>query len=263
MLVGLACLLLIVVLSNGCGLGDDPDWLEAEAKSPDGRLIARLWCENFCDVAERATLTVSPADAPVALSRMHPDDAPEGILPERDRVAAVYGMEPGAEGPGQWRLEWRDPKLLVVATRCLSADGAAGPPPARRFRDVTIRFVNISSPSCAPAAPRTNGEAPRDRRLYLWLNGADDHVPTSVPAPSGPLERASINRLGEAARACGATELFYDDYGLSGSEVSLPSTGDDLALVNCVRQKVRFGFNASRSTQAEWNRGQQGEHIGL
>ena len=147
-----ASLLLTASTLDGCSLGDDPDWLEAEARSPDGRLIARLWCENFCDITEKATLTVSPADTSIGLRRMHQEGL-EGQLPERDRAVSVYELDPAVNGSNQWRLEWRTPQLLVIAGRCLSADGAAGPPAPRRFRDVTILFADVSSTHCERAPP--------------------------------------------------------------------------------------------------------------
>jgi hypothetical protein len=57
--------------------------------------------------------------------------------------------------------------------------------------------------------------------------------------------------------------LLFEGEPLNGDEVSMPATADDIAFVECVRRKVGFGFNASRSTPKAWYQGSRGKVIEL
>ena len=126
----------VAALLTGC---DDPDWLIAEARSPDGEHIARIWCENFCDVTGRGALTISPADRSIVLQKAPGDFPPQGQLPERDRVAEAYADEQTPD----WRLSWASRSQLVVAGRCLTIGNADVVPPSQRFGDITITFLRF------------------------------------------------------------------------------------------------------------------------
>ena len=133
--------LLASLLLAACAWLDDPDWMVAEARSPDGTRVARIWCENYCDITGRGTLTISRADRSMMLERRESGFPPQGHLPEEDRVAQAYADE---ETP-VWRLAWRSPSHLLVGAPCLTADSLAGPPP-QRSGDVTIEFLRLPCP---------------------------------------------------------------------------------------------------------------------
>jgi hypothetical protein len=112
-----------------------------------------------------------------------------------------------------------------------------------------ILVALFSMVSCSKETPDTN---PGAHRLYLWLHGADELVPEHINPGKGG---GSAIRLGEALKACGSKEFAMEFYGLTGEAVLLPSTSNDAILVGCVRRHVDFGFNASRATPAEWQKG--------
>ena len=132
----------LAALLSACTLLDDPDWMVAEARSPDGRRVARIWCENYCDITGRGTLTISPASRSVKLEGSQSGFPPHGYLPEEDRVAQAYADE---ETP-VWRLAWRSPSRLLVGAPCLTSDSVADPPPSQRSGDVTIEFLRLPCP---------------------------------------------------------------------------------------------------------------------
>ncbi|UYY78956.1 hypothetical protein [Sphingomonas sp. R1] len=95
--------------------------------------------------------------------------------------------------------------------------------------------------------------------LYLWLHGADDLVPESI----NPSQKsgASAIRLGEALRLCGVKGFTVVSHGLSGEEVYLPSTENDIRIVRCVKSHVTFGFSANRALPTNWKRGEHGQPL--
>jgi hypothetical protein len=111
---------------------------------------------------------------------------------------------------------------------------------------------------CGCGAERAAVEDLDRPRLYLWLAGADDHIPPSVPSRATVQEQPSSHRLAEAVVQCGGSAFEIDGEPLSGEEVSMPSTGDDERMIECVRSRVGFGFNASRFTRRLWSNGQRG-----
>lgn len=110
--------------------------------------------------------------------------------------------------------------------------------------------------ACVEREPDRNAQAPD---LHLWLYGADDLVASQVH----PLQRggASAIRLGEALRTCGINSFTVESHGLGGERVYLPSSKDDAVIVGCVARHVTFGFNASRITPAEYERGEEGSKV--
>lgn len=93
-------------------------------------------------------------------------------------------------------------------------------------------------------------------RLYFWVYGADEYVPTHF---NPGYRSASAIELVEALQACGSTEFEMGLYGLDGEEVSVPSSVNDEQLVNCVRKRVPWGFNASREQPSRWRKGERGK----
>lgn len=110
----------------------------------------------------------------------------------------------------------------------------------------------------AACSVKESGTKAQDPNLYLWLGGADDHVPESINP--GRRAGASAARLGEALRVCGVNSFTVENYGLGGEEVWLPSSNNDAAIVGCVKKHIDFGFNASRASAADWHEGKRG-HI--
>ncbi len=130
------------------------------------------------------------------------------------------------------------------------------------MRSAALLILCIAPVVSGCSAPReVNGR--HEERLYLWLYGADDQVPPSIPGPVGKTEPASALRLMEAVRGCGADSIIVEYHGLGGEEISVPTTLNDRAVVECVRNRVRFGFNATRSTPSMWGDGQRGLPIFL
>lgn len=116
-----------------------PDWLLAEARSPDQSLVARLWCADFCDVPEASTLTISPASRQIALERPAHDEFLEGRLPDEDAAFLVF-----RDGPSL-KLRWVNSSVLIVEGRCLREENfnaRANTP----FRGVKVRFLDVASP---------------------------------------------------------------------------------------------------------------------
>jgi hypothetical protein len=57
--------------------------------------------------------------------------------------------------------------------------------------------------------------------------------------------------------------MKFEGEPMTGEEVSVSSTSRDRAFVRCVRERVHFGFNATRSTPALWADARRGEDIEL
>lgn len=127
---------------SGCSALEGPDWLVAEAASPDRRLVARLWCEDFCDVPEAASLTISPASRPVAIERDN-FAAAEGDMPAGDFVVRVFRE---VEHPP--KLSWIGGSTVVIGGRCLT-DGNYRPLSDLRHKAITVRIE--SSGPCGKA----------------------------------------------------------------------------------------------------------------
>ena len=119
-----------------CSALEGPDWLVGEAPSPDGRLVARLWCEDFCDVPEASTLTISPVTRHVGIER---DEfgAREGQVPEGDTVARIFRNK--VEEPLE--LKWSDAATLTIKGRCLT-DGNYRPLAEVRVGRATVRIID-------------------------------------------------------------------------------------------------------------------------
>lgn len=105
-----------------------PDQVTQEARSPDGALVARAWCVDGCDVFQSRTLTISPADLPVA-----------EYLPASHSVRRIWIIE--ADDP-QLELRWTGERHLIVGGECLS-DGDYRPLTGQRNGDVTIEYRRL------------------------------------------------------------------------------------------------------------------------
>lgn len=90
-------------------------------------------------------------------------------------------------------------------------------------------------------------------RLYLWIYGADDLVPSQLQGRAAKRHPPSVRALAEAAVACGRTEFHVQGDAISGQEVSLPSGTDDRRLVLCMQARTGFDFNATVATESDWN----------
>lgn len=97
----------------------------------------------------------------------------------------------------------------------------------------------------------------QQERLYFWVYGVDEQVPTDFNPGRRP---ASAIELGEALRACGSPDFELVEHDIFfGQEVSVPSSVNDVQLVNCVRKRVSWGFNASREQPSRWRKGERGK----
>ena len=106
---------------TGCAAGDEDSWLLLGERSPEGGQVARLWCPNLCDVDEDVSLTVTPADHPLALHRNVPGFPAEGEMP----VANVVWTGHRQLVDGLSRLRWRDATTVEVTLPCIA--GAVRP----------------------------------------------------------------------------------------------------------------------------------------
>ena len=136
-----AGLLAGALLGNACSALEGPDSLVAEARSPDGTRVARLWCEDFCDVAAASRLTVSASSRLIELERPHPDGYPEGDMPDDDVALRIFRNE---NGPGL-ALSWLSASNILVTGHCLT-DGNFNP-----LATVSFRQTRIDSRDLAPA----------------------------------------------------------------------------------------------------------------
>ncbi|MFA9201037.1 MAG: hypothetical protein ACEQR8_07605 [Cypionkella sp.] len=131
---------LLATAGGACSALEGPDWLVAEARSPDGQLVARLWCEDFCDVPEAATLTVSPSGRPVEVERTEFGTV-EGEMPDGDALLRIFRRE-AERAP---TLEWTTATTLVVAGRCLN-DGDYRPLGGIEANGVKVRIADEAPP---------------------------------------------------------------------------------------------------------------------
>lgn len=106
------------LLLGSCGSPDDPDWLVASARSPDGTRVARLWCPDRCDVPGSIAITLSPVTRAIALERGTNGFPPQGDLPEED-VALRFDAG-GSEG-APVAARWTGPDELTVTAACPAA----------------------------------------------------------------------------------------------------------------------------------------------
>ncbi|WP_448661894.1 hypothetical protein ACG3SL_14575 [Sphingomonas sp. CJ20] len=117
-----AAALLLPLLAAACGGIEGEDWILVEARSPDRTHVARLWCEQECDVAGRLTLTISPASRHIALNPSEVPDFPaEGRVPDQDVRAtfAIAQVRTKAEPDGaEAQLRWRDARTVEVLAPC-------------------------------------------------------------------------------------------------------------------------------------------------
>lgn len=123
---------------------DDPDWLLSEHRSPDGRLVARLWCENLCDVPGKHTLTISPAARAVAVEPSEVDGFPaRGPLPVEDRAIDAYvsTAERGTDVLPPVEARWIASDRFQLSGECLT-DGSYRRLRSMRFRDVRVAIVD-------------------------------------------------------------------------------------------------------------------------
>lgn len=121
-------------LLSGCSLLELDDELRGEAVAPDGRLVARAWCLDGCDVTTGRTITIAEAGR-----------RPGRRAPARDIVQRVYIAEnDSAEVTLRWIGDWK----LQVAGPCL-AGADLRPLAEQRVREVSIEFVRIpATQSC-------------------------------------------------------------------------------------------------------------------
>ena len=110
-------------------------------------------------------------------------------------------------------------------------------------RLIFILAALLGAAACAKDPPRKPLNA---HRLFLSIRSADDFSPEMFNPGKGG---ASVLDLAGALKACGKQELIVEDFGLAGGQVSAPSAGNNVAVVNCVRRQVAFGFDARRGTQ--------------
>jgi hypothetical protein len=93
----------------------------AEATSPDGTLVARLWCRHRCEVPEARTLTVSPADRSIdrgLLDQLFLDGREEARkMPVEDVLLRFWS---GISARPQ--LRWDGPRSLRITSTCLRDD---------------------------------------------------------------------------------------------------------------------------------------------
>ncbi len=94
----------------------------SEAPSPDGAHVARLWCENLCDVPGRLTLTISPATrvverTPSPLSGF----PPAGTMPDEDVVRRI-SLDTAKAGMGV-AMEWEGAGALALVAPCVMDHG--------------------------------------------------------------------------------------------------------------------------------------------
>lgn len=115
-----------MLLSGGCGPIELPDQLGLQAISPDGRLIAREWCVDGCDVPQSRTITVSAAPS-----------APSGRLPAGDAALRVWIAE---HDDARLAMRWTAERALRIEGDCLS-DSNYRPLPPQKFKGVTLAFV--------------------------------------------------------------------------------------------------------------------------
>ena len=144
-----------LALLTACSAFNGPDWLVGEARSPDGAQVARLWCEDFCDVGAASTLTISPASRRILLERKRADKLPEGELPRADVALRIFRDE--ASPP--LRLDWLNAGTLLITGHCIS-DGNYKPLTAGSFRTVRIRFRDVSRPGQCEPGLRDNALMP-------------------------------------------------------------------------------------------------------
>lgn len=120
-----ALALALPLLAVACSGTEGEDWMVAEARAPDGRHVARLWCENQCDVAGKLTLTISPASRRVSITPSTVQGFPgEGQMPAEDVRGSFYvaHVETRAEPDGaETLLRWSDAATLEVQAPCPDA----------------------------------------------------------------------------------------------------------------------------------------------
>jgi hypothetical protein len=127
------------LLLISCSVFEGPDSLVGEARSPDGARVARLWCEDFCDVPSSARLTISATSRSLQLEREHADEWPEGEMPEDDAVIRVFRDE----GSASLTLRWSDASTLVVGGHCLT-DGNFKRLAGTSFEGIQVRFQDMA-----------------------------------------------------------------------------------------------------------------------
>lgn len=127
-------------LLAGCNAGPGQDWLIASAGSPDGRYVARAWCEDLCDVPGRLTLTLSRPDRVMPVSPVDPPFPPKGDAPADDFVLLV--RDGNAPDFPSARLVWTDPRTLKIALPCPEADVGNPAPPRLTARGITLHIVS-------------------------------------------------------------------------------------------------------------------------
>ena len=110
------------------------DWMVGEAASPDGQLVARAWCEDGCDVASGRAITIGPATT-AATPRLPKDDLIERVVIRQSDAAFL--------------LRWTGSRTLQISGECLHY-GDYQPVPDRRWRGVSIDFVNLPSATPCP-----------------------------------------------------------------------------------------------------------------
>jgi hypothetical protein len=81
------------VLLASCGDPAGSDWLLAEARSPDARMVARLWCVDYCDVPAKKTLTISVATLDVGVTAAVEGFPPNGTMPAADEALTFVQEE--------------------------------------------------------------------------------------------------------------------------------------------------------------------------
>ncbi len=143
--------LALSLLAAACGGIQGEDWMIGEARSPDGRHVARLWCENECDLAGRRTLTVSPASRRVALNPSETPGFPsEGQLPAED-VRAIFdtaNVPTKAEPDGAETLvRWSDSRTVEILAPCPAITGTPAPAAADGIRFVLIPRADAPCPN--------------------------------------------------------------------------------------------------------------------
>ena len=128
------------------------DRLLQEQASPNGALVARIWCRRHCDEPEILVLTLSPASRDIrrGIGCDNCDTlVPGGDIPGEDRIIDIRRT-----GPFAPRLRWRDGRTLIVSGPCMS--DRAGQPLAPTGREGIRILFDLQGPEDLPAAMKAD-----------------------------------------------------------------------------------------------------------
>jgi hypothetical protein len=120
------------------------DGVHVQMASPDGRLVARIWCDGSCWRPGGKLLTISPAARNVGLGYVEQvgdyiviPPPQEGEMPRDDVATGLRPLTGG--GP---TLHWTGPRALLVSDACPTDADWLQPEP-RQYRGVAITFAAL------------------------------------------------------------------------------------------------------------------------